>query len=400
MVETEHIDVDVLVVGAGIAGAAFACALRNSGLSVLLIEKSAAPLDTARGDHLQPSTLAILDRWGVLDRLIDAGGERRLGSVWYSAEGETLLHSSLAELDVPHPYYLYLNHESIGSTLLQAALEDSQVNIERPIRNWWPEDRSDSTADVRVGRVDGTEVRVSARLIVGADGRSSRVRKLFGFTAGSYRYERPIAVMFARPARRSAANDLEVYLSERQMVAVIPRTGGGCKIGVPVHSSEVAQWRQADGAELKLLLKTLVPPLDVDDVCFADVYPPVYLRADSWINGNAVLIGDACHAMHPARSQGMNTAIRCIDVLAAKLRDSVATPDGQAFHRLLADYETALKPTIDVMLEKNHQHGLEMDRSGAESYAATCASLKSVQRNPAIRTAFAMNAAGYAGVVN
>ena len=42
--------VDVLIVGAGIAGSALGCALRGSGLRVLLLDKSIDALDTARGD--------------------------------------------------------------------------------------------------------------------------------------------------------------------------------------------------------------------------------------------------------------------------------------------------------------------------------------------------------------
>jgi 2-polyprenyl-6-methoxyphenol hydroxylase-like FAD-dependent oxidoreductase len=62
--------VDVLIVGGGIAGAALACALSDTGLSILLIDRSDRPLDTARGDHLQPRTLEILREWGILDHMV------------------------------------------------------------------------------------------------------------------------------------------------------------------------------------------------------------------------------------------------------------------------------------------------------------------------------------------
>jgi 2-polyprenyl-6-methoxyphenol hydroxylase-like FAD-dependent oxidoreductase len=231
--------------------------------------------------------------------------------------------------------------------------------------------------------------------VVGADGRASRVRKTFGFGAESHRYERPIAVLFGRPAARNAANDLEVHLTPGQMVAVIPRTGGLCKIGIPIAASAAGAWRQASSTELKTRLKALVPHRDFDDLHFADVYPPIYLRADSWVRDNVVLIGDACHAMHPARSQGMNTSIRCIDALAIALRTCVGLDDLSVIGRTLADYESAHKSGIDAMLEVNHRHGLEMDASGEQAYQKACESLAAVQASPQVREAFASNAAGF-----
>ena len=388
---------DVVIIGAGIAGAALACALRDSRLDVVVLEKSAAPLDTARGDHLQPRTAEILERWGVLTDFFAAGAEKRLGSVWYDADGEPVLRSSVAELDVPHPYYLFLNHEAIGATMLDAALASPTVDLVRPIRNWWLDEEGQDATHIRVAPEEGEEFRLAARVIVGADGRSSRTRRQFGFDAQTHRYERPIVVMFGRDRRRNPDNELAAHLNAKQMVAVIPRTGGGCKIGVPVDQSNVASWRKADGEELARRLHALAPGVELDDVTLSDIYPPVYLRAGTWTRGRTVLIGDAVHAMHPARSQGMNAAIRCVDALARAMIEGMS--DGTRVDALLAEYERQLKPGIDAMLEKNHEHGLAMDRSGAEDYAATCAALRAVQADPATLRAFTMNAAGYAPAV-
>ena len=46
---------DIGIIGSGIAGGALAAALRDSGLRVLLLDRRDAPLDTSRGDHIQPA---------------------------------------------------------------------------------------------------------------------------------------------------------------------------------------------------------------------------------------------------------------------------------------------------------------------------------------------------------
>ena len=73
-------DFDVAIIGGGIAGPAMACALAPTGWRVLLVERSAEPIDTARGDHLQPHTCEWLDEWGVLDSMWELGAEKRLGA--------------------------------------------------------------------------------------------------------------------------------------------------------------------------------------------------------------------------------------------------------------------------------------------------------------------------------
>src|SRR3954464_8138730 len=62
-------DADVIVVGGAIAGGAVANAFGSDGVSTVLIEKVAREVHSTRGDLLHPPTLALLDRWGVLEAL-------------------------------------------------------------------------------------------------------------------------------------------------------------------------------------------------------------------------------------------------------------------------------------------------------------------------------------------
>ncbi len=388
----ERLSVDVLIVGAGIAGAALACALRKTALSVCLLEKRSGALDTARGDHLRPRTLEILDRWDVLSAFVEAGAETREGAIWYDEQGDVLLQNSMADLDIPHPHYLYLNHESIGDVLLAAALEGERIRLEQPIRNWWIVGCANGS-EIRVVRADGSEIIIEAQLVVAADGRNSRARKLFDFASSVHRYQLPIAVFFS-DIEHDAANNVRVYLARRGTTVVIPRTGGGSKVGIPVDMQTAARLRQPQhrGA----ILSDLAPHLAAAETRFADLYPPIYLRSAVWTSGNVVLLGDACHAMHPAQSQGMNTAIECVDALASRLSDATAPLSQRAVKRLLSEYEASVRPLVEPELESNHQSGLQMDEAGPAAYAAACRALGGLQADPKLGRAAAMRAAGYA----
>jgi flavin-dependent dehydrogenase len=66
---------DVIIVGAGPAGASAAALLAERGLKVLLLEKSRFPREKLCGEFLSPESLRILDRLGVRERMIEAGAQ-------------------------------------------------------------------------------------------------------------------------------------------------------------------------------------------------------------------------------------------------------------------------------------------------------------------------------------
>ena len=388
----EELSTDVLVIGAGTAGSAAACALSRTSLDVTVIDKTETLGDTARGDHLQPRSCEILERWGVLGNLFANGAEKRTGSAWYDSGGDLLLESRVSTLDIPHPYFAFINHELIAKTLLEHAIQNG-VRVTRPIRNWWLESTDANGFAIRVGQVQGGEVLLRSKLIVGADGRASRVRKVFDLPATTERYKRPIAVYFADSGDSADSGLLRAYLGNERTVAVIPRTGRRWKIGVPLTTQETNEWRTAPIGEIERRLSASTTGIRFENLAFADIYPPIHLQAKQWVNGRVVLVGDACHAMHPARSQGMNVAIRCVDELANRL---AACAGGVAdAPEALAKYESSLKPEIDAILESNHQSGLQMDRQSPQSTIEFCNFLRSIQADSDALHRYTMQAAGY-----
>lgn len=388
----EHLDVDVAIVGGGIAGPAMACALAPTGWRVLLVERSADPLDTARGDHLQPRTCEWLDDWGVLDDMWARGAEKRLGARYLLANGEDVLRVPSEHLDIPHPYFLYLNHELICEALLAAAARNP--NFER----WQPAVAQPAVegdgCELSVDHA-GAQTRVRARLVVAADGRVSRFRRAMGIGATSYAYKNPLLTYFAERTMDDPRNEVRAYFSTAGIISVVPRVRGGWKLGLPVPPGDVAKWKRATPDEVATRFAEWLPDIEGVRPEYVGVYPVTSTNAERWSEANVVLLGDACNTLHPGRSQGMNVAMRAAHRLAQLLVAGDAITSRRALREVLEAYEAEVKPPMDARLADNHERGLEMDRLDPDETDRMRAGLAAVAADPELHQKYCVAAAGY-----
>lgn len=385
----ERRSADVVIVGGGIAGPALACALAASQRRVVLIERSAEPPDTARGDHLQPVTCEWLAHWGVLDDMWAAGAERRLGSRYLTPQGDTVLDASIDQLDIPYPHYLYLNHEQISACLLAAAARNPNFELLRPATA-----RLVDTGHHFEVAVD-SRYRLQASLVVAADGRHSRLRKAAGIDAETVAYRNPMLTFFAPRTLSDPRNEVRAYLAPQGVISVVPRTGGEWKIGWPVPLDELGFWRNADTRAQGERLAEMVPDLEGIEPRVCGVYPVAMINAAHWYTRNLVLIGDACHAMHPGLSQGMNIALRAVYQLAGLMADNAVWDGPDRLAGMLQKFESELRPQVDQRLAANHARGQEMDQLDPATIAGLQAGLAAVAADPALLESYRRRAAGY-----
>lgn len=404
--KSETLPCDILIVGAGIAGSALACALRDRGYAVVQVELSDRPLDTARGDHFQCVVVEILEQWGALQAFWEAGAEKRLGGAYYTDTNELLLDVSYNGLPIPHPYYIYLNHERIAQTFLGLAAENPNYVLFRPARardfDFGPEGVRSLTlklpedAPAPEGFAPGQTVVIKPRLVVGADGRTSRVREVLGFEAQTHEYDNPLVVLFAPRPEPDPRNYVTTFMGPRGTCTRVPRTGDFWKIGLPIRKDDIAFWKTATPKMRKAAIVARAPQLENIEAEVAGFYPVKLLNTSAWAHGNTVLVGDACHAMHPARGQGMNVAVRCIAKLANLLPDVGEMVDAEVVARRLKAYEAGVKPAIDKVLADNHARGEEMDSLDSAVIARSSAALKAIGADAELLRRYCLQSAGYA----
>src|SRR5215475_7836709 len=168
---------DVIVVGARVAGATTAMLLARAGLTVLAVDQARFPSDTLSTHQLQSPGVARLSRWGLLDRLL-ATGVPQVNSVRFHIAGATLA-SSYPPVDGTE-FMLSPRRTVLDALLVDAAREAGAEVREATVL---------TELSTMGGRIVGVRCRAKdapaetterAAIVVGADGRHSRVAKMAG----------------------------------------------------------------------------------------------------------------------------------------------------------------------------------------------------------------------------
>lgn len=168
---------DAIIIGGGIGGGAMATALARAGKSVLVLEKSTEYRDQVRGEWMAPWGLAEAKRLGLYDALIAGGGHHVTRHISY---GDTIdpVAADAAPFDmtallpgIPGP--LTLGHPAHCDILRRTAI-DAGVKFLRGATVQAMTFGSHPSVDYNW---DGAERTAAARIIIGADGRGSRVRE-------------------------------------------------------------------------------------------------------------------------------------------------------------------------------------------------------------------------------
>ncbi|MFC9876327.1 FAD-dependent oxidoreductase [Nocardia salmonicida] len=308
--------VDVVVVGGGIAGAALATVLARDGLSVTMLERQAHYQDRVRGEVLSCWGVTELRELGLEQVLLDAGGGYIPRAVSYDETTDPeQAENDAAMLDqmVPGvPGTLTVGHPDACQALADAAAA-AGAHVVRGAADLEVQAGHDPTVTYEH---NGELRTLRARIVVGADGRTSSVRKQLGFLLHQTVPRTMIGGLLvdgldswpADQLGEGTENDLHYY--------VLPRSDGRARLYL-LH--DIEQKRRFAGADrtthfLEAFRFDCMPQL-----CDFSTATPAgncisYPLNDSWIDTpyrqGAVLIGDAAGWNDPIIGQGLSLALR------------------------------------------------------------------------------------------
>ncbi len=343
---------DILIVGGGLVGASLAIALDRAGCRATMVEAAAPRADA------QPS----YDERNLALARASVNGLRALG-VWEHAAAKATpirrIHVSragefgstrlLAERVGVDALGWTLPARELGAALLKR-LEDCHalqrhaparvVSVERTETGW------------RVRIVDDAGERdIDTRLLVGADGSHSMIRRQLGIGTDQYDYEQTLFVATVTPERAPEGRAFERFADDGP-IALLPLADGRAGLVLTVAAPEAdAVKAMHDDAFLALAQRRFgwrLGRLSRPGKRFP--YAIRRVAAQSLVAPHAVLVGNAAQTVHPVGAQGFNLGLRDALTLAEQVADA---PDpGHA--DLLATYAARRAPDREGVMAMSH----------------------------------------------
>jgi 2-polyprenyl-6-methoxyphenol hydroxylase-like FAD-dependent oxidoreductase len=298
--------------------------LARKGIPVVLVEAQGDFDRDFRGDSLHPAILEVLDQVGLADDLLELPHTKIRDVSLPAGSGVGL---SFDDLDSRFPFVTLMPQRRFLEFLTKEAdrYPTFRLIMNAPVRELIKMDGR--VVGVRCDTPKGVQ-ELRAHLTVGADGRTSTVRRLAGLEAVSY--GSAIDVLWLRLPRRpddpqgiiaGSANNLLMLAVDRgdqwQIGVMIPKAGYRT-----VRSQGIEPFRQSITHALPLMKDRTGELKAWQQVAMLSV------RADllkKWHKPGLLLIGDAAHTMSPVAGNGINYAIAdavaAANVLTTPLRD-------------------------------------------------------------------------------
>lgn len=345
---------DVVVVGAGGGGAILGLALAQKGVPVLVLERQPGPPTALRGETIQPNGQRILEQLGVLPALTPETVQAVQRFHFVGIGGERLCTMDYGVLPAPHNRALVALSSAVQHLILDrlAAQKSAQLWYGAEFQGIIQRDGKVGGVVVRrAGEEASTEI--EAKLVVGADGAGSLVRRALGIKADVHRYRQGYLIMpLPRPERMQG--EARYYVGRGEILGLFPAPGERVVALYMVEADAVGafQARGLDAFKTRLgeIDAALAEPLESltawEQVGFL---PCMRVRTDRWVVEGAALIGDAAHAMNPHASQGRMQAMADAMALAEVIIRCRETGGWSA--QAISAFERARRPQV-MMLQR------------------------------------------------
>ncbi|MGV9350133.1 FAD-dependent monooxygenase [Streptomyces spiralis] len=367
----------VLIAGAGPVGLTAALELRRRGVRCRLVDRLTERLPYARAVGVQPRTLEIWDRMGVVRAALDAAVPLRGLLVYVNGSQQADIELTLPP-QVPYGFASLPQDET--ERILEEHLARYDTHVERGTELVsFEQDAAGVTSRLRAGTGEETELR--SQFLVGCDGAHSLVRERLGlsFQGGTF----PEAYLLADV-------ELDWDLPAGQAVRALHHTQDGTVddllVCVPLpgrsryrvsmllhpeaHGDQRPEQAPADEAahgledaeaprieHIEAVLKRLSPrPVTASALRWSSVFRIGHRIADRYCDGRVFIAGDAAHIHPPTGAQGMNTGIQDACNLAWKL---ALTVQGVAQPRLLESYTAERRPVGEEVVARTVRHATE-----------------------------------------
>jgi len=404
MKKSTHIKTTVLIIGGGLSGLTLAATLGEAGVDVVCIDRD-PPVNQltqkydGRTTAISYASHKVLQTAGAWEKMLP--------------DCEPILDIRVA--DGNSPLYLHFASEEDGgrnpfgwimeNRLMRHVLFENVKRLKKHVRHLAPAEIAKFIREkesVGVVLKDGTKI--TAPLMIGADGRTSATRDWLGIGIRKTDYKQSAIVCNVAHEQDHENVAVEHFLPAGPF-AVLPMT----KNPQGEHRSSIVWTEHGGDAEkiLKLspedfdarLLKLFGPHLGaVHHASKPMAYPLGLLHADTYIGARVALMAEAAHVIHPIAGQGLNLSMRDVAVLTELIVEHLQLGLDIGSGVLLKSYEAArrsdtlLMAGVTDILNRLFSNNLQTIRLTRDL------GLGIVEKFPILKRYFARQAMGLSGM--
>ncbi len=303
---------DLVCVGGGLAGSALAKVMAERGCRVLVLERTTQFQDRVRGEATHPWGTWEARQLGLYDLMLASNGVEILRTDEVLAPGPVKPRDNVDGTTFKLPRLCFC-HPTLQQALIQSA-QQSGALVERGVTVTGVEPRSAATPPTVVWSRAGNTCRATARLIVGADGRSSQVRAWAGF-GERIRHDPPCLVMagvlISGTSVERGISYAQINPAKGRKVILLPQGDGRVRAYLSWHIATGAPRVQGPGGFPRFVADCLTMGTPPDLLAGAQQAGPLasFDCHETWVEhpykeGIAV-IGDASASSDPTWGQGL-----------------------------------------------------------------------------------------------
>ena len=352
----QHRQYAVIVVGAGMVGAAFAClfARANPQLQIALVEAHEGASYTSekfdpRVAALTEKSRSLLECCGVWEQISEKRVSAYMAMDVWDAEGTGRIRFNCQDVHQPN-----LGHIVENSLVVESLLSEIQQlgNIEFlcPVT---VASYSDSEQQVSLELEDGR--RLSAPLLVAADGGNSTIRQQFNFPTREWDYGHSAIVTTVQTEQVNQQTAWQRFMPTGPL-ALLPLDKAGdrhyCSLVWSQESDEAARLMALDDAEFCQAL-SLGSEHCLGKITAVDKRYSIPLRqrhATDYVVERVALLGDSAHTIHPLAGQGVNLGFADVAALVETLSAAAKRGNDLGSLMTLNKYQRQRKPENLAMM--------------------------------------------------
>ncbi|AJK07600.1 ubiquinone biosynthesis hydroxylase, UbiH/UbiF/VisC/COQ6 family protein [Yersinia pestis] len=340
---------DVVVVGGGMVGAAAALGLAQIGWSVALLEHDApAPFDKDSVPDLRVSALgctsvALLKQLGAWPQVqqMRYAPYRRL-ETWEQPGSQVVFDA--ASLSLPELGFMVENRilqlalwqqfaECPNLTLLCPSRLQSMVRID----DYWKVTLNE-------------QEEIQGRLVIGADGANSLVRRLAGIGTSGWQYRQSCMLITVETDVMQQDTTWQQFFPTGPR-AFLPLFDHWASLVWYDSPQRIRQLQAMSMAQLSQEIAAFFPSrLGAVKAIVAGAFPLVRRHAQQYVKPGLVLLGDAAHTINPLAGQGVNLGYRDVDALLEVLSQARELAEPWHSEQVLLRYQRRRR-TDNLMMQ-------------------------------------------------